>query len=168
MLILGESRYGHEELIAESIKGWIKGHRDYLFSRVFNICSGLHTSSASVGDRSRFWESVAFQNFVFWSVGEQRNHRPTQAMYETAKPFLGEVLDLLKPSGVWILGREQAAYSESIITASGIECEVAPHPCARRGASTFSLQQSWERLRRECNSRNRPSPSDALSRKLTR
>ena len=57
-------------------------------------------------ERSSFWNSVAFYNYVQSSAGKGPRERPTPEMWrDAAVPFF-EVLSALKPHGMVVLGRE--------------------------------------------------------------
>jgi len=157
LLILGESWYGDatetpsdEKPIDDFIHEWIAKGGDWTFSRIFNICSGEHTSTASESARKAFWNSVAFCNYVSGSVGPNRRFRPMESQFgsEEIVRRLGDILDRLRPAGVWILGRGQAEFSEKVIRErSGMACTVARHPAYRRVIhDEFELSRSWQAL----------------------
>jgi hypothetical protein len=52
-----------------------------------------------------FWQDVAFYNFVQSIVGDKARIRPTQAMWESSVPAFIEVVSLLQPSRVFVLGK---------------------------------------------------------------
>src|SRR3954468_23948783 len=110
VLILGESTYD-TELVADSIRNWIRGARDQTFSRIFNSFSGHHTDDASPAERAAFWESVAFCNFVQQAVGTTCDDRPDDTHYSGATTSLPVVLQRIQPRAVLILGSEQGAHS---------------------------------------------------------
>ena len=95
-------------------------------------------------ERRTFWEGIAFTNFV-QRVGDLRTDRPTDARYREAGPPLRRLLDLLAPRGVWILGKEQAAYSEPVVKAAGIPVEVTAHPMSF-GVKNSAMRASWDAL----------------------
>ena len=147
ILILGESWYGKEQTIASAIEDWIERRKpDWFFSRVFNTCSDYRASECSDAERRGFWETVAFHNFVYWSVGISRDDRPTKRDYARAEGLLADELQRQSPRGVWILGKGQGQHSGRIVEASRIVYEIAPHPCSRKGATTALLRESWVRL----------------------
>lgn len=143
ILILGESWYAQLESLSEYIPKWAaKKIRDNTFSRIFNASSGFHTSKAKEQEILRFWNSIAFYNFVVGTVGESRKHRPTKVQYEISRTSLQSVLEVLKPKGVWILGRGQAEYSMPIVSAMGLKHEVVAHPTSY-GLKAVVLKDSW-------------------------
>jgi hypothetical protein len=152
-LILGESWYGGGTIEA-IVTAWIcRRERDYFLSRVFNACSGLRTESATLAERQAFWDSVAFQNFVCWSLGKGSKCRPTAADYQHACKHLEHLLAELRPAGVWVLGKEQAEYSVPVLEHRSAVYEWAYHPCARRRAGSHSLRDSWRRLQQRLGNR---------------
>ena len=122
VLILGESWYGTDSL-EERLNGWFDRGPDYLLSRVFNACSSSHTDAASPTDRKAFWNTVAFHNFVCWSVGPHSKCRPKVADYRRAAQHLVSVLRELRPACVWLLGVGQAEYSEPVVESQKIVVE---------------------------------------------
>jgi hypothetical protein len=146
ILILGESWYDNEVKLEEYIPNWInKGQSDYLFSRIFNVCSGFHTSNATLQQREIFWSKIIFHNFVNWSVGKERKDRPKPDDYLLAKRQLPEMLREIMPRKIWLLGKEQIEHSKPIVESLGIKHEVAPHPCGW-GVKTETLKASWAKL----------------------
>jgi hypothetical protein len=146
ILILGESWYGASYTLSTYLTGWCAGSmRDYFFSRVFNAASGLHSSRASSADRFAFWNSVLFDNFVNWSVGATRAHRPTSAMYAHAAASFPSRLTAMRPDSVWVLGLGQAFYSSPVLCKLRYHHIVSPHPCGR-AVTTSRLQSGWAAL----------------------
>lgn len=146
ILVLGESTYGSDPALADYIPMWIRREaRDTTFARIFNAFSGLHTSSADDGSREEFWSKIAFYNFVTRSVGPTREHRPTDADYRLAEAPLEAVLRKILPSGVVILGKGQAQYSEPVMRRLGIASVTAPHPTSY-GLRTKILTDAWNQL----------------------
>ena len=99
ILILGESTYGDDPPLDVYVRRWVAGKQpDHLFSRLFRVCCGQLGGSATLEARGRFWDSVAFVNFVPASVGAKRSDRPTANHYKQGKAMLPKVLaaDLIK------------------------------------------------------------------------
>lgn len=143
ILILGESWYGPLDLLSEYLMGWCKGSvRDYLFSRIFNAASGFHTETASIDQRTGFWNSVLFDNFINFSVGPTRECRPNATHFKAAACSFQKRLDELHPHAVWVLGKEQARYSVPILEKDNYPHVVSSHPCGR-GVTTKSLTEAW-------------------------
>ena len=146
ILVLGESTYGSDPALADYIPTWIRREvRDTTFARIFNGFSGAHTSRAKDAEREAFWASVAFYNFVTRSVGPTRKHRPTEADYRAAQAPLEAVLRDYSPTGVIILGTEQAEYSAPVVQRLGIRCVTTRHPTSY-GLPTNVLTDAWRQL----------------------
>jgi hypothetical protein len=140
ILVLGESWYGDfpDDQVTDDgyVPAYLEGRaRDPMYTRMAN---------AVRMDRRSFWEGIAFTNFV-QRVGDLRTDRPTADHYREAGPRLRRLLDLLAPRGVWILGKEQAAYSEPVVRAAGVLVEVTVHPTSY-GAKNSTLGASWAAL----------------------
>jgi hypothetical protein len=54
---------------------------------------------------NRFWQDVAFYNFVQSLVGDKSRIRPTQEMWEGSVPAFIEVVLSLQPSRIFVLGK---------------------------------------------------------------
>ena len=144
VLILGESWYGPHAPLSAYLSGWCAGSvRDYLFSRIFNAASGFCTSKATMAQRTTFWSTVLFDNFVNFSVGPTRASRPGPAHFAAAAASFPSRLAALCPHAVWVLGMTQAAYSVPLL--SGYHHVVSPHPCAR-GITRVRLTTDWRKL----------------------
>jgi len=122
VLVLGESWYGDYEgdLVTDAgyIAAYLTGTQvDRMYTKMAN----------ATGLGKKFWELVAFTNFV-QRVGDTLDSRPTTQHYLDARDRLRLLLSELSPKGVWILGTEQGAYSAPVVRATGVACEVSPHP----------------------------------------
>ena len=148
ILILGESTYGEDDDLTAYIEKWINRmlpERDHTFSRIFKACTGLGTGTASVTDRKKFWDNVAYCNFVPGTVGLTNKDKATGRHFKDAAFELRDVIRQLKPKGVWILGKGQAEYSKPVLVGLGIANQVAPHPTGY-GVPTEKLKESWNHL----------------------
>jgi hypothetical protein len=148
ILILGESTYGQDPPLISYIPTWIAGAKDYTFSRIFNACSGAHTSTASIAQRQAFWDSIAFYNFLTVAL-PSRETRPTDAQYRASEQALDEMLARYTPSGVWILGVGQARFSWPIVARHHIPYVVQRHPTSR-GLRADNLRDSFAILQSLC------------------
>lgn len=150
ILILGESTYDTDGVadapLQQYVQQWLDRieTRDHTFARICNACSGNPESSATKEGRSAFWSTVAFYNFVVDRMGSSTT-RPMRAQFESSKSALAEVLNVLKPDGVWILGRETASYAEEVAKQSGVVYLSVDHP-ASRGLKNEVLTASWNSL----------------------
>lgn len=146
IFVLGESTYGSDPALVDYIPAWIRREvRDTTFARIFNGFSGTHTSRAKDAEREAFWARVAFYNFVTRSVGPTRKHRPTEADYRASQAPLAKVLRQHSPTGVIILGTEQAEYSAPVVQQFGIPSVTTRHPTSY-GLPTKVLTDAWNKL----------------------
>jgi len=155
VLVLGESWYGDYEgdLVTDAgyIAAYLTGTQvDRMYTKMANA-TGL--------GKKKFWESVAFTNFV-QRVGDTLDSRPTTQHYLDARDRLRLLLSELSPKGVWILGTEQGAYSAPVVRATGVACEVSPHP-TRIGVTSAWLGQGWHALIATLHSQGPSSSADA-------
>lgn len=153
-LVLGESWYEKRDRLQDAIEAWIGGAVDPTFARIFSAGTGMSNSVASIDQRRAFWDRIAFYNFAGY-VGPDREYRPTKAHYERGVDNLERVLEELQPDAVWILGREQAGYSEKVVSARGITYAVTTHPSYRRGVKTADSRISWETLQASARTASR-------------
>jgi hypothetical protein len=145
VLVLGESWYGEwpdadgsplvydDEYVAAYLAGGVK---DPMYTRIANA-TGL--------GKVAFWQRVAFTNFVVERIGALREHRPTVAHYASSRDRLRALLEELAPRAVWVLGKEQSAYSAPVIKASGVRCVVSRHPTSY-GVPNSELGAAWAEL----------------------
>lgn len=140
VLVLGESWYGDYEGDLATDAGYIAA---YLENKQIDRMYTKMANAAGLGKR-KFWESIAFTNYV-QRVGATLDCRPTPQQYLEAQDRLRRLLSEHTPMGVWILGTEQGAYSEPVVRAVGIACSVSPHP-TRRGVTNAWLGEGWQAL----------------------
>ena len=146
VLILGESDYGGTDRLEKYIPQWLDGEpHDQTFARISN-------SFAASITRDQFWQTIAFYNFVPGMVGEERKDRPTKAMYMQAKVVLPEVLSILNPDGVLVLGIEQSDFSQPVLQDLGVAHTVSPHPAAW-GVTNERLTAAWNELMQKLEAR---------------
>jgi hypothetical protein len=62
---------------------------------------GVEESIGPVG----FWQDVAFYNFVQFLVGDESRIRPTQEMWNESIPAFTEIISVLQPSRILVLGQ---------------------------------------------------------------
>jgi hypothetical protein len=99
--------------------------------------------------RREVWSTIVFYNFVVEHVVTAEN-RPTEEQYKASIPQFRDVLEEHQPSGVWVLGKEQAKYSEPVIRSLKLPFEVSCHPTSY-GLSNESLKESWVKLQEKLN-----------------
>ena len=144
-LFLGESWWGLEESVHLYMCRWCKGSQvDPFFTRIFNACSGNPPSSATTQQKLAFWDSLAFMNFVYWSVGTTNQSKANKKDFAAAQPYLDIFLRVLRPDVVWILGTTQAVYSRPVIQRLGIKYVVTRHP--RSGVLDATLLADFKNL----------------------
>ena len=137
VLILGESHYRPiEQKIQDFSMNVVKWHvytkRVRVFTKVQKILAAIPVGKPVSDDqRSAFWESVAFDNYIQTSVGERSRIRPSPEMWEAAeKPFL-QTLNTLKPEFLIVLGKElEKNVSPLIVGIEDIKCVYVKHPSA--------------------------------------
>lgn len=118
LLVLGESHYN--DLKGEDRKDW-EGYfdgqptvgviREYcqdggrpFFTKLVRTILGRETSTTTREERTRFFNSVAFCNYVQDSVGEAHNKRPTREMWEEAAAPFRATLESLCPTHILACG----------------------------------------------------------------
>ena len=143
IFVLGESWYGSyaDNTDVGYVSMYLEGRlADRMYTRMANACQL---------SRADFWHQIIFTNFV-QKVGERREDRPTLTHYLEAKTRLADLLNLHKPCGVWVLGKEQAEYSSPVIEKAGIAFEVTAHPTSY-GLTNKALGESWNALVRKAS-----------------
>jgi hypothetical protein len=86
---------------------------------VSDSCSSIELykrSSSAVLDR--WFNRFAFYNYVSKSIGPT-NARVTAGQLDAARQPFRQALQVIKPTGVWIMGKRQVEYSEKIIEQYG-------------------------------------------------
>lgn len=107
LLILGESHYGEISSDPDATRLLTA---DYIKSK-WSHRFWTSTMQAVVGaphheiDRAKFWNSVAFYNYVQGSAGLTSGRAPPQALWSTSEPAFFRVLERLQPDCVLVLSR---------------------------------------------------------------
>ena len=134
ILVLGEAHYTWEkgrtltsDLTVNCVTGIVNGD----FTKQFwtNIAKAFIGKLPSQSDKERFWNSVAFYNYVQESVGYGPRVRPTPAMWlRSQQPFIN-LLDDLKPELVVVLGYQLWDMLPKLAGHPGPElgCQGRPH-----------------------------------------
>lgn len=111
LLVLGESHYASDGkpkgtgVTQEVVARFLEGERFPFFSRVTGLLDGPG-SARNPKRRRDVWASIAFANYVQEIVGTKPRDRPTPTMWADARgPFL-EVLHVLRPRAVLVLGKD--------------------------------------------------------------
>lgn len=110
LLILGESHYkrdgaDRDTFTQEVIRSWAIGEQGSrkFFTTIAKVLTGNLDGYLSKVEKAKFWNEVAFYNYVQEVVDDPRD-RPTDVMWEKAqKPFL-EVVNSLSPDIIIVLG----------------------------------------------------------------
>ena len=131
LLILGESHYHDtsdvrsdftETLMMDIASGkWKKRY----WTSLSRLVTGKPTREI---DRSKFWNSVAFYNYVQFIVGAKSRVRPDAGMWENSKAPMLEVLHTLKPDRILVCGIELGKHLPDI--PSPIKTLIITHPSA--------------------------------------
>ena len=113
-LLVGESNYTKPELFNSGlVHAWVVDDMDLGGTErdTGGFCRfGTKTRriifghEANVGPRA-FWPDVAFYNFVQQRVGENARQRPTPEMWAASVPAFIEVVSMLQPERVLVLGK---------------------------------------------------------------
>jgi len=108
VLVLGESHHDWPggrldenatcEIIGDVVGGW-------RFAFWTKIASAFLGSDPTLEERSRFWNSVAYYNFVQESAGLGPRDRLTLEMWQSGVPAFFEVLTNLQPRCIVVLGK---------------------------------------------------------------
>ena len=110
-LIIGESNYTapetlSEDLVVNCIRTHLGQNDDPNFSRFATKIRNLACRSGGPLSREAFWRDVAFYNFVQELVGQAARDRPTGDMWHTSLAAFGEIIEVLQPQRIWVLGKE--------------------------------------------------------------
>lgn len=110
-LILGESNYTSEEnfnskLVMECITDHIGLNEDPNFSRFATKTRRVVFGRNTPINAKTFWENAAFYNFVQYLVGGASKERPTEQMWEKSADAFNELVGILKPERILVLGVE--------------------------------------------------------------
>jgi hypothetical protein len=111
VLLLGESHYldadGYEprNFTSGVIQRWaIKGPTAPYFTRICRLMLGGPIPSLT--ERTTFWDSVVFYNYVQAWVGTGPRQRPTPANWATGEPGLRSVMTAYSPEVMIVLGAD--------------------------------------------------------------
>ena len=112
ILVLGESHYqwdNNKPLVPESTRDFIiKGEIEGRWRKQFwtNIAVAFLNKRPTPEEKKDFWHSVSFYNYIQEIVGSGPRVRPSEKMWKTSEPGFIEVLDLLTPNALIVLGYE--------------------------------------------------------------
>lgn len=109
-LVLGESHYEWEEnqkltpsLTIDCIEDQVSG--SYTKQFWTNIVVAFLGHLPTLEEKRTFWQSVAFYNYIQETVGFGSRVRPTAAMWTKAEAPYSEVLELVRPQLMIVMGK---------------------------------------------------------------
>lgn len=111
VLILGLSHYQWDEnipienypnLTVDCIHAQITGNETKRFWT--NINKMFLGQLPSIEDKSRFWHTVSFMNYIQFPILSGPKNDPEEFMWEASEQFFFEMMELLKPNYLLILG----------------------------------------------------------------
>jgi hypothetical protein len=104
LLLVGEAHYGPSDLASESTisftQAFIDGENHKFWTNIMQVVDGMPYAGI---DRARFWNDVAFYNFVQQSVGESAGTAPTAEMLELGSAPFFSVVEELQPRRILVL-----------------------------------------------------------------
>lgn len=111
MLIMGESHYAWPDAPKNKSTWTQYCVREGIEGRPYNhfwpgIEKTLLGGAPSSEERARFWNAVAFYNYVQESVGDGPDKKVTFSMLTDAQPGFLEVLDALRPRTLLVFSRK--------------------------------------------------------------
>lgn len=115
VLVLGESHYGEVSetrptFTKEIIKRLGQDERSAFFTKVAKVLLDFDADMyISYSQRSEIWEDVAFYNYIPGFVSEDARVRPSSEQWESAPLPFKQVIDMLKPQFILVLGKELGA-----------------------------------------------------------
>ncbi|MEA2977487.1 MAG: hypothetical protein QOF19_3007 [Alphaproteobacteria bacterium] len=142
ILILGESHYSSQDESSDFTERltlqYMNGEWNHRFWT--QISQAITGKSAREIDRHKFWNSVAFYNYVQTIGVSQPREKPSDALFHESEPAFFEVLDCLRPTHMLAFGfrlweRLPALEDESL----SFVCDGQPH---RYG----NYRRSWGRV----------------------
>ena len=106
LLILGESHYDDDgpdkSLTQQLTREYAEGKwRHRFWTMTMQVVTGRDKSEI---DRMRFWQSVAFYNFIQEFVGSRPRTRPSAEAWLSASHPFEAVLEALRPQALLVLG----------------------------------------------------------------
>jgi len=134
ILILGDSHYqwnkaepidDQGDLTVDCIKEQISGDGSHAFWT--RIVSAFLNHRPTLAEKALFWNSVAFYNYIQFSVGFGARVRPTDQMWTDSEPGFVQVLNSQKPDMILVLGYENWDHLPELGGASGPEISGAEH-----------------------------------------
>lgn len=111
LLILGESHYGDPKdwgrgITKRVVREYCEGAGYGFFTKILHTVLGPDAPADTPEQRSRFYESTAFYNYVQRSVGPTSDCRPVPEMWEEAAAPFCVTLERLRPTHVVVCGMD--------------------------------------------------------------
>jgi hypothetical protein len=109
-LILGESNYAAEKnfnsnIVISCVTNHLGENKNKNFSSFATKTRRVILGSSTKVSSKIFWESVAYYNFVQYLVGSISRKRPTKQMWNESVQSFDELITVLKPERVLVLGK---------------------------------------------------------------
>ena len=144
--VMGESHYGkpgeplRPTVTQDAVQCYGIEVRHPFFTKVGKLMVGGRLASMHRGEG---WAHFAFFNYIQTWVGTTPRVRPTTDMWSQARAPFFEVLALLQPKVLVVLGRDLGRHLPSSLPA-GLEVCVVTHP----SAPTFTYQDAFPSVQR--------------------
>jgi hypothetical protein len=114
LLVVGQSHYDWErretplpDVTREVVRDAIAHGHGPFFTNIVATCTGELPDESS---RKRFWESVAFYNYIQEFVGDGPRKLHAPELWQKSHPAFGAVLACLEPQLVLVLGNANWGY----------------------------------------------------------
>ena len=109
LLILGESHYGNlkgwdRQITVGVVREYCKDGGYSFFTKIMRTVLGPDTPADTSEQRTRFFKSVAFCNYVQRSVGNASDIPPTKEMWDEAAAPFHTTLESLRPTHILACG----------------------------------------------------------------
>lgn len=112
LLILGESHYGDPgdwvrwagQPTVGVVREYCEGGGYPFFTKIMRLILSPETSTETSERRTRFFDSVAFCNYVQCSVGDSPDLPPTDDMWKQAAGPFRTILESLRPTHILVCG----------------------------------------------------------------
>jgi hypothetical protein len=128
-LVIGHSTYATPDDDPPGIVAWIQGGNDLTFKRFLNCV--LDGGITGIHSPSDLFRSIAFYNFVPWSLGP-KTRSPKPEEYKQAAQTLPGVINQASPRAIFVFGKRHQKYSLPIIKAYanrfGVPYRATVHP----------------------------------------
>lgn len=111
LLILGESHYGDPKdwgrgITVRVVREYCEGAGYAFFTKILHTVLGPDAPTDTSEQRSGFYGSIAFCNYVQCSVGPTSDCRPTPEMWEEAAAPFSVTLECLRPTHIVVCGMD--------------------------------------------------------------